>query len=251
MHRVSNEADVPCQNAPINSANHVPGGLFTLNRENRVAYHTALTSSHNFISYLVEETAHRVRNPLTVVKGYVQLYKNDPQNIPWDLLLDEMSGIERTLHDLMILSRNYRFKPERVNLNQVIAELFPIIEVIAREQGVWIELYLDRSPVNIFADNERISALINQLLLNSLHAMPEGGILTIRTVSNKGRVTLQVTDSGVVGEALPNGESDQENLSFGLAICEHMVETLGGNINVAQVKHKGTIITVTIPRITG
>ncbi|MGE5543484.1 MAG: PAS domain-containing protein, partial [Bacillota bacterium] len=81
--------------------------------------------NHNLISDLVEETAHRVRNPLTVVKGFIQLYKDDPKNIPWDLLLAELSGIERTLQDLMVLSRNYRDKTERVNLNQIIAELFP------------------------------------------------------------------------------------------------------------------------------
>lgn len=38
--------------------------------------------AHNIISRLVEETAHRVRNPLTVVKGFIQLYRDKPENIP-------------------------------------------------------------------------------------------------------------------------------------------------------------------------
>jgi hypothetical protein len=186
LHRMSNEANAACHNLPFTSANCVSGGLLTISQEPKDT-DVALPGNDNFISYLVEETAHRVRNPLTVVKGFVQLYRDNPQDIPWDLILDEVSGIERTLQDLMIFSHNYRPKPERINLNQVVAELFPGTEVIARQQGVWVELYLDRSPVNVIADSERIATLVNQLILNSLHAMPEGGILTIRTVSSKKR----------------------------------------------------------------
>jgi signal transduction histidine kinase len=250
LHRMSNEANAACHNLPFTSANCVSGGLLTISQEPKDT-DVALPGNDNFISYLVEETAHRVRNPLTVVKGFVQLYRDNPQDIPWDLILDEVSGIERTLQDLMIFSHNYRPKPERINLNQVVAELFPGTEVIARQQGVWVELYLDRSPVNVIADSERIATLVNQLILNSLHAMPEGGILTIRTVSNKSMATLQVTDSGAVDMEMRSREGNQLNPGFRLAICEHMVKNLGGNIDYYRAKNKGTIVTVTIPRITG
>ena len=213
------------------------------------------SQNHNLISDLVEETAHRVRNPLTVVKGFLQLYQDEPKNIPLDLLLAEVSGIERTLQDLMVFSRNYRDKIERVNLNQVIVELFPAIEVTACQQGVWIELYLDRSLVNIKADSERIKALVNHLTASSLHGMPEGGILVIRTMFDKDGVILQLTDNGVVSEDLRDGgrdpTSDQENHGLGRTVCEHVVDSLGGNIQFTYTKNQGTIVTVTIPRNAG
>jgi len=213
------------------------------------------SQNHKLISDLVEETAHRVRNPLTVVKGFIQLYKDDPKNIPWDLLLAEVSGIERTLQDLMVFSRNYRDKTERVNLNQIIADLFPAIEVTACQQGVWVELYLDRSLVNIKADSERIKALVNHLTASALHAMPEGGILTIRTMFDNDGVILQLTDNRVSGKDLLNGElevsDDQENNGLGLTVCEHVVDSLGGCIQVTHTGNQYTIVTVTIPRNAG
>ena len=249
MRQVSNEADVMLHNLPNNLVRQASGGLLTSSSEDRITYNaTPSSQDHCFISYLVEETAHRVRNPLTVVKGFVQLYKDDPQNIPWDLLLDEVSGIEKTLQDLMILSRNYRYNTERVNLNQVIAELFPTIEATARQQGVWLELYLDRSPVNIKADPERIATLINHLITNAFHAMPEGGILTIRTMSSKSRVTLQMTDSGVVSEQSPSEVGDQLNPSLWLTVCKHVVASLRGSISFNRIRNRGTMVTVTIPR---
>lgn len=231
---------------------HEPDGRETLQRQ-------GLTPQNlNLVSDLVEETAHRVRNPLTVVKGFIQLYKDDPKNIPWDLLLDEVSGIERTLQDFMMFSRNYRDKTERVNLNQVIAELYPAIEAIARQQGVWIELYMDKSPVNIKADSERIKSLINHLTANSLHAMPEGGILTIRTMFDKSEVTLQVADSGVgmskelsINGLGPFHSTWKESTDLGLTVCEHVVDGLGGSIHLNSTKNQGTLITVTIPRTAG
>lgn len=225
--------------------------------ENHKSYQQPGSSSqiHNLISDLVEETAHRVRNPLTVIKGFLQLYQDEPKNIPLDLLLTEVSGIERTLQDLMVFSRNYRKKNERVNLNQVIVELFPAIEVTACRQGVWIELYLDGSLVNIKADSERIKALVNHLTASSLRGMPEGGILIIRTLFDKDGVILQLTDNGVVSEASRYGELDltgvQENGGLGRTVCQHVVDSLGGSIQFTYTKNQGTIVTVTIPRNAG
>ncbi len=210
----------------------------------------------DFISDLVEETAHRVRNPLTVLKGFIQLYKDNPKNIPWDLLLDEVSDIERTLQNFMMLSQNYRDKSERVNLNQIIAELYPAIETTARQQGVWIELYLDKSLVNIRADSNRIKALINHLTASSLYAMPSGGILTISTILNKDNVILQVADSGMsMSEELdtafkPFYSTSVQKAGLGLTVCEHVVGSLGGSIHLNN-NNQGTVVTVTIPRATG
>jgi len=210
----------------------------------------------NIVSDLVEETAHKVRNPLTVVKGFIQLYKDDPENIPWDLLLDEVSGIEKTIQDFMMFSQNYREKTERVNFNQIIAEVYPEIEKAACPRGVWIELYLDKSLVSINADAERIKTLLLHLTTNSLYAMPSGGILTIRTTSDQEQVILQIADSGVgMSEELlekvfkPFFSTWGDNSGLGLTYCEHVVDSLGGNISVSSKECEGTVVTVTIPRV--
>jgi signal transduction histidine kinase len=192
------------------------------------------------------------------VKGFIQLYKDNPENIPWDLLLDEVSGIETTIQDFMMLSLNYREKNERLNLNQIIAELYPTIEITAHRKGVWIELYLEKSLINIDADSERIKALISNLTKYSLQAMPRGGILTIRTLSNKEQVTLQVADSGTnmsetyLEQACNPFQSNlDDDIGLGMTVCQHVVDSLGGSIHLYSTANTGTVVTVTIPRTAG
>ncbi len=213
---------------------------------------------HDIISRLVEETAHRVRNPLTVVKGFIQLYRDNPENIPWDLLLEEVSRIEKTLQDLMILSSNYRDMREQVNLNHIIAELYPNIEANARQKGVWLELYLERSrKVNICGDADRIKALVNHLITMFLHFMGEGELLTIQTKSCKDGVMLMMADSGDAKEDQlesvfnPSAQFGARGTDFRRAVCKHLVDSLGGRVHITHKKNSGNVITVTIPHTTG
>lgn len=210
--------------------------------------------AHSIISRLVEETAHRIRNPLTVVKGFIQLYKDNPESIPWDLLLDEVSGIEKTLQDLMVLSSNYRNTPEQVNLNQIIAELYPNIEANARHKGVWLELDLEKSrKVNINGDADRIRALVNHLITMFLHFMDEGELLTIQTKSGKEGVKLMLADSGDAKEDLlesvfnPSAQTGVGGADFGRAVCKHLVSSLRGSVHIKHKKNFGNLMTVTIP----
>ena len=214
--------------------------------------------AHNIISRLVEETAHRVRNPLTVVKGFIQLYRDKPENIPWDLLLDEVSRIVMTLRDLMILSSDYRDGREQVNLNHIIAELYPTIEANACHKGVWLELYLDSSgKVDIKGDADRIKALVNHLIMMFLHSMGEGEVLTIQTKSSKDGVVLLLADSGDANQDLlhsvldPPAPDKAQGADFRRAVCKHLVDSLRGSIHFTHKNSHGNMVTVTIPHNTG
>lgn len=103
----------------------------------------------------------------------------------------------------MILSSDYRDGREQVNLNHIIAELYPTIEANACHKGVWLELYLDSSgKVDIKGDADRIKALVNHLIMMFLHSMGEGEVLTIQTKSSKDGVVLLLADSGDANQDL-------------------------------------------------
>lgn len=213
--------------------------------------------AYNIISRLVEETAHRVRNPLTVVKGFIQLYRDKPENILWDLLLDEISKIEKTLQDLMFLSSEYRERREQVDLNHIIAELYPSIEANARHKGVWVELCLEPSrKVEVKGDADRIKALVNHLIMMFLYSMGEGELLTIQTKSSKDGAMLVLADSGDANQDLFHSvfnhpaQDRARRAEFSQTVCKHLVDSLRGSVHILRNKNHGNMVTVTIPHDT-
>ncbi|MGE5415419.1 MAG: ATP-binding protein [Acidobacteriota bacterium] len=208
----------------------------------------------SLISSVVEETVHKVRNPLTTIKGFLQLYKNRPDDLPWELLDDEIVNIELAIKDIQMLSQNYLGQTYHVNINEIITDLYPSIELMAQQFNIWIELYLDKRLATIRANEDKLKVLLTNLVSNALNAMPNGGVLTIKTLSGRGSTTLQVADSGMgISNDLmdnifePFFSTNKGSSGLGLTICEQIVESLNGNIQIKSKEKEGTVVNIVLP----
>jgi PAS domain S-box-containing protein len=199
------------------------------------------------ISSLAEETADKVRNPLTSIKGFLQLYENTPEKIPWDLLHEEMSDIEKAVGDFLVLSQNYRGNSDHVSLNEVVQDIYSFLDSMALRNGAWLELYLDKNNVKVNVGYDRIKTLITNLVSNSLHNIKAGGIITIQTSQHDDQAFLIIADNACVPSA-SDSSPDEDIPGFEIALCEHIVENIGGSMTVQVKDGEGTIVTLTIPR---
>lgn len=150
---------------------------------------------------LAASLAHEVRNPLTTVRGFLQImrekqeYAVDYEDI--DLMLSEIDQANLAISQLLYMAREKTLELKPGRLNSLIMSLLPLLENIAAQQNKRIEVVLNNtSPFPM--DEQEMTQLIVTLVNNSLEAIPPGYILVISTLNQNGHAIL--TGEGKVGD---------------------------------------------------
>lgn len=214
-------------------------------------------SRMDVIEQIAVGLAHGIRNPLTVIKGYVQFCQSKPSCCTGDafeLIMEEVKCIEELVSSLISLARNKAIEKTPQNLNQIITKLFPVIQAEAIRHGVIVELFLSDALPTLNASGDEMRQLIMQLARNGVEAMPGSGKLIIGTGSEAGKVVLYIQDEGG-GISLENIDkifdpfytTKDGNSGLGLAIGLSIVERHQGHIQIASNIGGGTTVRVAFP----
>lgn len=204
---------------------------------------------------LASEIAHDLRSPLQSIRNAAYMIKRDTNKIGVGLEIIEKSVL-RSLEMLEAMRHSTReAEPtlERNNLNLIIVEA---VDELPRPEDVEVTLELDEVE-EAWIDANQIRRVLDNLLLNAVEAMPEGGTITVTKHFVDGKFIIQVADTGVgiAEEVLPNllerkfYTTKPHGLGLGLSYCKRTVESHGGSIMVDSVLGKGTIFTIEIPLI--
>ena len=150
------------------------------------------------------------------------------------------------------------YTPERFlgDINLVLEEVIGFLENDEKSHGreVIFEKDLDRTIPKFPYDRDQIRQVIWNMALNSLNAMPDGGVLRIRSINSPGHVEIEVIDNGK-GIAQGNLKSifqpfyttRKEGTGLGLAIASKIMEAHGGKIDVESEVGRGTKFTISLP----
>lgn len=205
---------------------------------------------------LSEQAANGIRNPLTTIKGFIQLYRSEPESLPWELLEEEIKSIEMIIGQLLAFSSSRPEELTKVNINQVVCEICPEIEARARAQQVWVQLTLPPYLRPMTGEIEKIKMLLAQLCHNALDAMPTGGVLSIITAQKGQSLIFQVSDTGEGIEPAhlpriyePFFTTRPNKTGLGLTICRQIVVDYHGSIQINN-RAFGTTVTVSLPQST-
>jgi nitrogen fixation/metabolism regulation signal transduction histidine kinase len=208
---------------------------------------------------LARRLAHELKNPLFPLQITVENMQRARATCPdqFDEVFDESSrAILAELANLKnIISRFSDFarmpQPEiqTVDLNEIAREVLNLFQsqLDRPDHPVRCETHLDSSAGTIRADPEQIGRVLQNLVLNALDAMPEGGRLQVRTRDDGDGIVLEVSDSGVgltqeERERIftPYYTTKQHGTGLGLAIVQSIISDHGGRIYVESQAGKGT-----------
>ncbi|HZU34468.1 MAG TPA: GAF domain-containing protein, partial [Gemmataceae bacterium] len=154
------------------------------------------------IGQVAAGVAHELRNPLTSIKGLVQVNLREARarGLPDEdlaVIEHEIRRMERTLQTFLDFARPP--KPERCRLDPatVVERVLALVAGRAKKQDVVLRLDRPQTPVWFEADQDQLQQLLLNLVLNSLDAMPHGGRIEIELRPPRdGLVEMQVRDTG-------------------------------------------------------
>ena len=211
------------------------------------------------LGQMASHVAHEVKNNLVPVTLYLSLLRRRLQGDAdgLDILSQVEAGftsLDVTVNDL--LSFTAHRQPQWNNflvctlVEEVIESLAPQLEAQV------VEIDLDVPPNTLlFGDRELVRRAVLNLVLNSLDAMPEGGELVVTSYDGQSAFELEVADSGpgVTDEERrrlfePFFSTKETGTGLGLAIVEHVAQSHGGSVSVANCPEGGAAFTLRFPR---
>jgi PAS domain S-box-containing protein len=207
----------------------------------------------NIVGEMAAVIGHEVRNPMTTVRGYLQMFQKKAEFVNQYTqivtMIDELDRANAIITEFLSLAKNKAVEIKRGNLNKTILALLPLLQADAFYRGHEINAECGNIIDNDF-DEKEIRQLILNLVRNGIEAMEIKGKLTIRTYMQNGTIVLEVQDAGKgisdeVMEKLgtPFMTTKEGGTGLGLSVCYRIVDRHGAKINV-ETGRQGTTFSI-------
>ncbi|MGG1574630.1 ATP-binding protein [Fictibacillus sp. NRS-1165] len=199
--------------------------------------------------------AHEIRNPLTSVKGFIQLIKvNQREEEYVSIVLDEIDRINGIVGDLLVLAKPRDLVFIEQNMMLVLKEVITMIQTQADASNIMIlEEYEPDLPLS-HCDKNQIKQVFLNLLMNAIEAMPDGGVIMVKLKKEGEMVSIKIIDEGIgiPEERIPTlGEpfytTKEKGTGLGLMICCKIIENHNGLLTIKSKVLEGTTIEIKIP----
>ncbi|EGW36347.1 ATP-binding protein [Desulfosporosinus sp. OT] len=153
----------------------------------------------NLIGQLAAGISHEIRNPLTTVKGFLQMFgskaKYEQDKEYMDLMVSEIDRANEIITDFLSLAKANLDNIRPKNLNEVINKVFPMLQADAFNNNKEVVFDLNSLPDIMINENE-IKQLILNLVRNALEVTPEQDSVIISTYLKEDKVVLAIADHG-------------------------------------------------------
>jgi len=220
------------------------------------------------VGLMASGVAHDLNNILSGIINYPELLLLElPPDDPKRPMLEEIrrSGLRAAavVSDLLTVARGAATVKEPVSLNQIVEEFLQTAEwqrTLAEAPGVRLETRLDESLATCLGSATHLQKVVMNLLFNAVEAMPDGGVVTVRTrnVERDGKpwVVLEVEDTGegiaeddlahIFEPFYSKKKLGRSGTGLGLAVVWNTVQDHGGKVEVRSSR-QGATFTVCLP----
>lgn len=213
------------------------------------------------VSHLAASISHEVRNPLTTVKGFLQLileHKSiaDDCKTYASLALDETVRASDIINDYLTFAKPHPEKFNELEIEKEIIKCREIISPLALKNAVNINMIFFHTG-KIKGDPHKFRQVLLNICKNAIEAMPSGGSLSIVTSTNGSETLIHITDTGhgMSREHVARlGEpyfslKEQKGTGLGMMVVFRIVEGMGGSIKVTSEEQVGTSIMLSFPSV--
>ena len=173
-----------------------------------------------------------------------------------EVLVNETDRLNRVITELLEVSRPSDIKPKPVDIKAIFDTTLRLIQPDSNQQAKPdIVLEIEDGIETIYVDPDRFVQVLMNIYLNSIQAMPDGGLLKTAVAADNGKIKIVITDAGS-GMSLetrkqlfnPYFTTKKTGTGLGMAIVLKIIEAHKGDIVVFSEEGKGTEITIHLPQ---
>lgn len=213
------------------------------------------------IGKVASSLAHGVRNPLNAIKGAVvylrEKYGHEPTLLEFSTIIyDEINKLDNFISSFLSTAKGEsKFFP--VNLNEVLKTIFTMIKPRTEMQNIKVLHHHSVLPF-IYADTFQIEQAIFNIINNAIEAMPNGGIINIKTClkweGDNDYAVIEISDTGEgisdkqlrkLGEL--SGNSERSDKGFGIFLSREVIKAHKGKLTWESAKDRGTTFKIFLP----
>lgn len=205
---------------------------------------------------------HEIRNPMTSLKGFVELLKGssiEESNKYLQVMESEIGRMETILSEILYLAKPAEHHEEIVSISNVVKEVIQIMQPQAYSNGIMFNLKMDMEKLNtiILGNSNRLKQLFINLVRNAIEVMTTGGTITIelKNIGNAIQVSVEDEGVGIPEESLnklftPFFTTKENGTGLGLALVKKVVEEHRGKVRVSSIVNKGSTFILEFPNYT-
>ena len=203
--------------------------------------------------------AHEIRNPLTVISGFIQMMnqENGKNKQYLDIITSEIERMNGIISEFLYLSKPHVSNIKLHDIHEILEDVILLMQTEAFFKEVEIIKPPAESPSYVYCEGSQLKQVFINLFKNSIEAMPDGGEISINVEEiGENTIKISIADNGIgiprdilerIGK--PFFTTKEQGTGLGLMISERIVEQHHGSIFINSESGKGTRVDIHLPII--
>ncbi|KON90166.1 histidine kinase [Sporosarcina globispora] len=208
------------------------------------------------VGELSASVAHEIRNPLTSLKGFVQLMQleDEKHQFYYQIMQEELDRINHIVGELLLLAKPQDICFTKADVQKILFNVISLLKTEASMHNVQIEFLLKSDVYTIECEPNQLKQLFINIIKNAIEASSEGCKVTVTLEGEDQQMTILVKDNGCgmseerlnrIGE--PFYSSKEKGTGLGLTVSFKIVQSHNGSIFFNSEKGKGTEAVIKLP----
>ncbi|MCT8137968.1 HAMP domain-containing histidine kinase [Anaerobacillus sp. CMMVII] len=213
----------------------------------------------DMVSHLAASISHEIRNPLQVIKGFIQFLKTDEHDSErqkdfLNIMEKEVSSAEQIISDYLTFAKPTYDKVEVIDMKAEIENVINIIQPYANYSSVNVICEELVEGTYIRGDRQKLKQCLVNIARNCIESMPDGGELRVRTEVKKQNLLITMKDTGFgmtkeqiqrLGE--PYFSTNENGTGLGMMVVYSIIKNMKGTLTVDSEVGIGTFFSIEFP----
>ncbi len=262
MKKDGTRVEVSVSTAPVRDEEGEITALISVSRDitsrNRMEELLRRSEKLTTVGQLAAGVAHEIRNPLTTLRGFLQLQQqtNKLNHRHLDLMLSELDRINLIVGEFLILAKPQAVHFQDRDIRFILGDVISLLDSQAHLHGVEFVLSASSDSAMVHCEENQLKQVFINLLKNGMEAMPNGGSIRIRLHHEEelNRVRIEIKDEGIgiPEEMMPKlGEpfftNKESGTGLGLMVSQRIIQSHKGMMDIRSVMNKGTTVIIDLP----